>query len=214
MLICKYTRVSRAVFVPHLDILRAVTMGLRRAGIEVDYSEGFNPHVEIFFGQPIPLGTASESEYFCIYTDVSPEEFTEKLNATLPEGVRILKAAEIEKDPNVAKIMRFADYTVTMRDIQPGLNELNVFFGGEQCVIKYEAKGERQSKDVRSLISDAKVVNDREIRLRLGCGNVNLRADRLMAHLKEKYGLCGYDILKTATYDEVGTNLDEIFFGE
>ena len=121
MLICKYTRVSRAVFVPHLDILRAVSMGLRRAGIKADYSEGFNPHVKIFFGQPIPLGTASESEYFCIYTDVSPEEFMKKLNVTLPEGVRIIKAAEVEKDPNVAKIMRFADYTVTMRDIQPNL---------------------------------------------------------------------------------------------
>ena len=214
MLICKYTRVSRAVFVPHLDILRAVSMGLRRAGIKVDYSEGFNPHVKIFFGQPIPLGTASESEYFCVYTSVSPEEFTEKLNRTLPDGVRILKAAEVEKDPNVAKIMRFADYTVTMRDIQPRLNELNAFFGGEKCVIEYEAKGERQSKDVRALIRGARIENDRAIFLRLGCGNANLRADRLMGYLREEYGLCGYDILKTATYDDVGKNLDEIFFGE
>ena len=36
---------------------------LRRAGIRVKYTEGFNPKPKITFGPPIPLGVESAAEY-------------------------------------------------------------------------------------------------------------------------------------------------------
>ena len=214
MLICKYTRLGNAVFVPHLDMLRAVTMGIRRAGIKAEYSEGFNPHMKIFFGQPLPIGTESECEYFCVYAHEEPHAFMEKLSRTLPEGVKITAAAKADKDPNVAKIMCFADYTVTMRDIEPDLKEVEAFCGGKECVIEYVAKGETRVQDVKSLIISATVPNRNTVKFRLCCGNKNLRAERLMGFLSKKFGFAyGYDIRKTAMYDLGGNNLDKILFG-
>ena len=127
MLICKYTRLGNAAFMPHLDTLRAVTMAIRRIGVKAEYSEGFNPHMKIFFGQPLPIGVESECEYFCAYVNEEAQSFKNKSNSSLPEGIEIMAAATVEKDPNVAKIISYADYTVVMRDIVPQLKNFEEF---------------------------------------------------------------------------------------
>lgn len=213
MLICKYTRLENASFVPHLDTLRAVTMAIRRCGIKADYSEGFNPHLKIFFGQPLPIGVESECEYFCVYAHSEPQEFVSKMNCSLPQGLKILNAAEVEKDPNVANLMSFADYTVTMRDTTLDLSAFEKFASGHECVISYEQKGETVTKDVKSLISFVKAEKGR-LHLRLACGNKNLRADRLINFLCDKYAIsCGFGVVKTRMYDCNGVDLDNILFG-
>ena len=214
MLICKYTRRCNAAFVPHLDTLRAVTMGIRRIGAAAEYSEGFNPHMKIFFGQPLPIGTESDCEYFCAYVNEKADDFVKKLNRSLPHGVRICAAANVDKDPNVAKIMCFADYTVTMRGSVPNIKDAETVCGLGECVIEYVSKGETKRKDVKPLVSSVKALDDRTIKMRLCCGNKNLRADRLAGYLAEKCGInCGYDILKTNMYDCDGNDLDKILFG-
>ncbi|MDE6398428.1 MAG: TIGR03936 family radical SAM-associated protein [Clostridiales bacterium] len=213
MLICKYTRRENAAFVPHLDTLRAVTMAVRRIGANAAYSEGFNPHMKIFFGQPLPIGTESDCEYFCLFATDEPQDFMRRMNASLPRGLRITAVAQVEKDPNVAKIMCFADYTVTMRDITPNLQAVNEFAAQSECVISFVQKGETKQKDVKAQIESLQAIDERTLRLRLCCGNVNLRADRLMAHLQKQYGLGKYDIVKTHMYDCAGTDLDTILFG-
>ncbi len=215
MLICKYTKVDTAAFVPHLDMLRHVGMAVRRAGIEVDFSEGYNPHMKIFFGQPLPIGTASRAEYFCLYTSLSGKEFCARINGTLPDGVRVLAAAAVEKDPNVSGLMAFADYTADFRSEVPPekLRRAAQLALAEACVIQYTSKGELQQKDVRACI-DKVWAEGNALHMRLACGNPNLRADRLMAHLARECDLPAYDITKTAMYDRAGNNLDTVFFGE
>lgn len=214
MLICKYTRLNNAAFVPHLDTLRAITMGIRRIGANAEYSEGFNPHMKIFFGQPLPIGTESKCEYFCVYVNEQPDEFVSRINKSLPSGLRLTAAVAAEKDPNIAKIMCFADYTVTMRDIISDLKVIEHFAEQPECIIEYTAKGEKCRKDVKSLIGFIKATDDKTVKMRLGCGNANLRADRLMNFLSGVYGWgCGYDILKTNMYDCNENDLDKILFG-
>ena len=215
MLICKYTRLGNAAFMPHLDMLRCVSMAVRRVGVRAQYSEGFNPHMKIFFGQPLPIGTESRAEYFCLFTDEKPQDFMQKMNASLPAGVAITAAAQTEKDPNVSNLMAFADYTATMRGIIPlkTLQKAANFAKEDACLITYTHKGEEVQKEVKALI---KQIEAREgaLHFRLACGNRNLRADRLMAHLQKAYAIqTGYDIVKTAMYDEQERNLDALFFG-
>ena len=215
MLICKYTRLGNAAFIPHLDMLRSMSMAVRRIGARAEYSEGFNPHMKIFFGQPLPIGTESRAEYFCLFTDEDPQSFTEKMNKSLPQGVSITAAARTEKDPNVSKLMAFADYTATMRGIIPikTLQNAANFHKEGTCRITYTHKGEEVQKEVGPLIKHIEA-SEGALHFRLACGNRNLRADRLMAHLQKAYAIeTGYDIVKTAMYDEQGRNLDALFFG-
>lgn len=212
MLLCKYSRLGPAVFVPHLDTLRAVTMAIRRAGIEAEYSEGFNPHMKIFFGQPLPIGIESECEYFCVYASCDPDTFVRKMNATLPHGLTLLRAAETQKDPNIADTMAFADYTVTFRTPQPNLKRAEAFVREDDCTVTFTQKGVVKTQDVRERIREIKAADERTLLYRLACGNVNLRADRLTATLAKRYGLGSSDIVKTHMYDCAGTDLDTLFF--
>ena len=215
MLICKYTRLQNAAYVPHLDMLRNVSMAVRRVGIRAEYSEGFNPHMKIFFGQPLPIGTESRAEYFCLFTSEDPQSFMQKMNASLPQGVVVTAAAQTEKDPNVSKLMAFADYTVTMRGIIPikTLQNAANFLQEDACVITYPHKGEEVQKDVKPLVKRIEA-GENALKFRLACGNRNLRADRLMAHLQKVYAIeTGYDVVKTAMYDAQERNLDALFFG-
>lgn len=212
MIICKYAKIGSAVFVPHLDLLRAVGMAIRRQSLHINYSEGFNPHAKIYFGQPLPIGTESLCEYFCVDSKNSAQEFMDKLNTSLPSGIEILKSAELEVNPNIANLMARADYEVKIRPSLPKNTDFTKILESETLIISYIAKDIAVTKDVKSMVFDVK--NDLEkIYMTVACGNVNLRADRLANHLLKTINhFANIDIKKTAMYDISGKNLDEIFF--
>ena len=215
MIICKYTKTDNAVYVPHLDLLRCFTMAMRRRKIEVNFSEGYNPHAKIYFNQPLPIGASSLCEYFCADVNESADKFAEKLNASLPAGIVILKCAETDVNPNVANMMFSADYTAEFSSPVLKGKDFSSLSEQSELNITYVAKGKEITKNVSETVLSVKN-DDRFANMRLRCGNVNLRADRLASHILK---LCGAEnmpfcVVKTAVYDCNNVNLDKIFFGE
>ena len=101
-----FSKTGRAIYISHLDINRMMTRAVRRAKLPMWYTEGFNPHPYLTFALPLSLGQSSDCEYMDIRIegDITDEEIKERLNAVLPEGVKILSVAapvydakEIEK---------------------------------------------------------------------------------------------------------------------
>ncbi len=66
MLTLKYCKAGSACFISHIDLLRHVSRILRRAGITVNYSQGFNPHALVYFSPPLGVGVSSVAEYLTI----------------------------------------------------------------------------------------------------------------------------------------------------
>jgi radical SAM-linked protein len=58
-----YTKKREARYIAHLDLARVFDRAIRRAQIEVAYSEGFNPHPKISFGPPLPVGVEGQREF-------------------------------------------------------------------------------------------------------------------------------------------------------
>lgn len=101
-----FSKTGRAIYISHLDINRMMTRAVRRAKLPMWYTEGFNPHPYLTFALPLSLGQSSDCEYMDIRIegDITDEEIMNRLNAVLPEGVKILSvsapvydAKEIEK---------------------------------------------------------------------------------------------------------------------
>ena len=101
-----FSKTGRAIYISHLDINRMMTRAVRRAKLPMWYTEGFNPHPYLTFALPLSLGQSSDCEYMDIRIegDITDEEILNRLNAVLPEGVKILSvsapvydAKEIEK---------------------------------------------------------------------------------------------------------------------
>ena len=56
MIAFRYTKTDGAEYISHLDLLRHIDRILRRAGIEVGYSQGFHKHPPHIHGQSAGAG--------------------------------------------------------------------------------------------------------------------------------------------------------------
>ncbi|MDL2289676.1 TIGR03936 family radical SAM-associated protein, partial [Clostridia bacterium OttesenSCG-928-F22] len=114
-MIAKFTKEEPVRYISHLDIQRLFGRAFRRTDIPITYSKGFNPHPVLSFAMALPLGQTSSGEYMDIGLDaaVSTEEFIEKCNASLPQGIRILEARMVgDKFPSLMSKVLLADYTI------------------------------------------------------------------------------------------------------
>ena len=96
-----FEKTGRARFISHLDLNRTMTRALRRAGLPIWYTEGFNKHPYVTFAAPLSLGYESEAESMDIrlIKEVPMEEVAARLDAAMPEGLRVLSAAPAVKKP-------------------------------------------------------------------------------------------------------------------
>jgi len=78
-------------YISHLDLMRLFMRALRRAGLPVKMTEGFSPHPKISLKRALKLGVESENEEasFVLKEPVAPEEFRQRLQGQLPEGIFI-----------------------------------------------------------------------------------------------------------------------------
>ncbi len=93
--VMKFSKTGPLRFVGHLDLARAVDRMVRRAGIPVAYTEGFNPRAKIAFAAPLPVGAASTSE-LCVLDLSRPAEAADLARALcreLPAGMELAEVA-------------------------------------------------------------------------------------------------------------------------
>ena len=93
----RFEKKDRSRYISHLDLYRFMQRTFRRARISVWYTQGFNPHLYIMFPLPLSLGYESECEIMDFNInddDLSAGEVMERLNAVLPQGVRINEVYE------------------------------------------------------------------------------------------------------------------------
>ncbi len=95
----KFSKTGNLIFIGHLDFLKFFQRTIKRAGLPIAYSLGFNPHQLITFAIPLPLGTSSIGEYVDIQlkTDMECDVIKEKLNSTMPLGIEILSVRKIKE---------------------------------------------------------------------------------------------------------------------
>lgn len=89
----RFCKIGDLKYISHLDIVRLFQRAIRRAGLPVSLSKGYTPHYRISFGNALKLGVESESEMavFTMETLIEPEEFRNKINEKLPEGIKVLE---------------------------------------------------------------------------------------------------------------------------
>ena len=92
-------------FLSHAQMLRLFQRACVRAGIEIQYSQGFNPRPRLSLPLPRPVGVASEDELLClrVHKSTSAQEHKgisarvhKSISAQVPEGCELLSV-------NVAK---------------------------------------------------------------------------------------------------------------
>jgi radical SAM-linked protein len=174
------------IYTGNLDIAKLWERVLRRAGLPILYSEGFNPRPRIALASALPLGISSE----CEILDVSLREaipldgLSERLTATSPAGLRILRITEVPiRSATLTQRIRSAEYRVTLdeatdRDALQG--RIDGLLAAAEFNQERERKGKTVRMNVRNLIYEVRLEAD-GLHLHLATGDQgNLRPDELI----------------------------------
>ena len=78
-------------YISHLDLMRLFARAMRRAELPLKMTEGFSPHPKLSLKRALKLGLESEHEEASIVLrfPVTPEEFKDRLQKKLPEGIEV-----------------------------------------------------------------------------------------------------------------------------
>lgn len=122
-----YQKKGRAKYISHLDINRLMQRVLKRAGLPVWYTEGFNPHIYLTFALPLSLGYESDFETmdFRLTEEMNLQEVQQILNQNMPEGILVIRVAEpILKPTDIA----LAEYIVEVKAENCSAEKLHSLF--------------------------------------------------------------------------------------
>ena len=164
----KYKKEDEMIFISHLDLQRLLQRAFRRAKINLSYSEGFNPHPKMSYGNALALGVESQGEYVDIEIedDIEVKEFLERINEQLPDGIKFVKGQEIDpKTPSLSSTIVYGEYTFNI-DLEVPLSKefvksrvLNFVKSKEIIITKKNKKGKKVEVDIRPMIRNFDLVS-------------------------------------------------------
>ncbi|MBU0971893.1 MAG: TIGR03960 family B12-binding radical SAM protein [Proteobacteria bacterium] len=87
-----FSKLDRARFFGHLEMATIFERAVKRAGLTVKYSKGFNPSMRMSFDNALPLGMESEEERMSIFLERGsrPAQIKDALNKSLPTGLSVI----------------------------------------------------------------------------------------------------------------------------
>jgi len=93
-LLFSFSKEGSAVFHGHLSLIEIFSMAMARAGLAPLYTQGFNPLPKLEIVAPLSIGISAGGEIAAAdFPDGSPPSgFAEKMNAALPDGIRVARA--------------------------------------------------------------------------------------------------------------------------
>ncbi len=152
----KFAKYGSMKFIGHLDMMRFFQKAIRRAGIDIRYSEGFSPHQIMSFAAPLGVGIESLGEYLDIevLSMTSTEELVSALNRTMVEGVAILDACILpDTVKNAMASVAAASYQIHLKegnfDLPDLAGSVASFYAQEQIPYTKETKKSVMEMDLR-----------------------------------------------------------------
>lgn len=207
----KFVRGSEVKFISHLDLMKVFERTIRRSGVPIAYSQGFNPHPQMVFGLPLSVGVSSEAEYadFELVENIMPSVFMEKMNNELPDGFKITEAREKQSKGNIMAAVAGAVYEISIflndtLDIGEIKNKISYFLNKAAIIVRKEGKGGVRDMDIRPMIQTLDCCPITELpagyeefgtafsltaTLKAGSSS-NLRPELLINALADETGLC------------------------
>ena len=101
-----------------LDLQRTMQRALRRSGLPIAYSNGFNPHIVMSFASALSSGIPGDAELLDVSLkgEATAEECMAAMNRVLPPALQVSRVRMVDdRFPKVSAALRQAEYTITLR---------------------------------------------------------------------------------------------------
>lgn len=214
----KFAKEGAMKFIGHLDVMRYFQKVMRKADVDIRYSEGFSPHQIMSFAAPLGVGLTSRGEYVDIEvlsTD-SSAEMLRRINDVMVEGMEALSYRLLpDHAANAMSIVAAADYTVTFREGYVPEDWDGFVLGLKEwlaqdhiLIVKKTKKGEKEM-DIRPFIYQLSV-DGNKIRMQIATGSmVNLKPSLVIQAYMESRGLTLAEFALMVQREEVYADLGD-----
>ena len=210
-----YRKFGPCKYISHLDTNRVMIRAIGKSRLNIWRTEGFNQHAYITFALPLSLGFASECESMDFRVLDDNEDLSaipDRLNACLPDGIRVLRCAEsVHKPADIDS----STYTVILEPMNEDdisdkeLSEkLKAFLDSPDIIVEKKTKKGMKNIDLKPYIlafdlhEGDKVCFD----LKLPAGStLNINPNLLINAFADQLGVELYaDITRAAIYTKGG----------
>lgn len=139
-------------YIGHLDLKAVFERALRRAQLPILYSQGFNPRPMLVFALPLGVGINTEGDWLDVSMEVpvDADEYVRRLNAELPDGLKMIKAVSIDEPKNsIMSVVTCAEYRIEAPGITQAMLDL---FARDSIITTKKSKGRQIEVDIRPLL--------------------------------------------------------------
>lgn len=222
--VIKLKKMGNTKYISHLDTMRTLHRAIRRAGLPLTYSKGFNPHPSISFASPLSVGIESLAEYIDVEFDsvLNEKDILEKINLSMPHGLEALKVIPINKKMPTCMAATYASkYEIKLKYTEKDKIEeaINTIVNSREIIKTKKTKSGEKSVNIREMIFDLKLKNIEKNYFVVECivltsNSGSLSPDVIAEILKESVALGVPVVKRTEMYTKINNELvplDEFF---
>lgn len=153
----KFSKTGNLKYIGHLDTMRCFQKIMRRAEVDMVYSEGFSPHQIMSFASPLGVGLTSEGEYVDIevLSTESSAKMIERINRVSVDGIQVSRYVKLpDKAKTAMSMVAAADYLLTF-SVPAGQqikDEFAEFLKQQSIMIRKKTKKQELDMEIRPLI--------------------------------------------------------------
>jgi len=205
----RFSKTGKARYISHLDLMATMRRALLRAGLELKYSEGFNPHPYMSVALPLSVGCGSICELMDIGTtvDLLPDGLPDIINSVLPEGLDVIDVYKSErKFSNISWIEVSGILYYDAGAPHNVAERLSGRFKEESIVISKKTKSGISDIDISPYIKDISFIQRGEVMMsvKLSAQNPSINPENLMSALTGAYESINpdfYSFTRTEVFD-------------
>ena len=150
-----------------LDLQRTMQRALRRSGLPVAYSKGFNPHMVMSFASALSSGIPGDAELLDVSLcgDVTEEECLLAMNRVLPPALQASRVRLVDdRFPKVSASLRHAEYRITLfgGDAKHIYDAVPSFLEKEEIMALRKTKKSETMVNIRPMIHELTAEYDAE----------------------------------------------------
>ena len=210
-----YRKDGACKYISHLDTNRVMIRAIGKSRLNIWRTEGFNQHAYITFALPLSLGFGSECEsmdFRVLDDDEDLNAIPERLNACLPDGIRVLRCAESVHKPADIDSAKYAVTLEPMNDGEISFEELSekwdAFVQLPAIIVQKKTKKGMKDVDVKPYILACEPRESEKVGfdLTLPAGStLNINPNLLIGAFAESIGVELYaDITRVGIYTKGG----------
>lgn len=192
----RFSKTGDLRFLSHLELIGAISRGIKRAGLPLRYSQGFHPLPKVSFGSSLPVGMESLEEYMDLELNTgggrfTAEEVVEALNRSMPNGLKFLGGALIPLKLSLPSAI-MTEYIVNLKNGPLGINIepdridgfLRDFLSQDSIPVRIEKEEKVREIDIRPMLADISSIGDLTLKLVLKKGEgASVRPHDVLARL-------------------------------